>query len=226
MIDVSHRDQVDDSLRYLEDVTQKIEHKIVQDWRRNNRHSAIYDDRPLQPPPPGTAADIWSYGCLLAEVLTGRKLFQVGDKLASVLRPAQLLEMKMGDTELLWSEMGHGSMFRLFKDLILQCIRTDPKERTNVETALSHPVFLETPEPRMRDLFLLPSPHLQFSQFSRTNPSGDIHDDNDDSDLVLRDLRSECSAYGEISECTVAGSGHAFVHFEEVIFHLKLFHLQ
>ena len=44
-------------------------------------------------------------------------------------------------------------------------------------------------------------------------------DNDDDSDLVLRDLRSECSAYGEISECTVAGSGHAFVHFEEVIFH-------
>ena len=55
----------------------RMETKIVQDWRRNNRHSAIYDDRPAQPPPPGTAADIWSYGCLLAEVLTGRKLFQV-----------------------------------------------------------------------------------------------------------------------------------------------------
>ena len=61
----------------LEEVTMRMETKIVQDWRRNNRHSAIYDDRPAQPPPPGTAADIWSYGCLLAEVLTGRKLFQV-----------------------------------------------------------------------------------------------------------------------------------------------------
>lgn len=54
-----------------------METRIVQDWRRNNRHSAVYDDRPAQPPPPGTASDIWSYGCLLAEVLTGRKLFQV-----------------------------------------------------------------------------------------------------------------------------------------------------
>ena len=61
----------------LEEVTMRMETKIVQDWRRNNRHSAVYDDRPAQPPPPGTAADIWSYGCLLAEVLTGRKLFQV-----------------------------------------------------------------------------------------------------------------------------------------------------
>ena len=64
-----------------------------------------------QPPPPGTAADMWSYGCLLAEVLTGRKLFQAGDKLASVLRPAQLLEMKLGDTEAVWAEQGCGDMF-------------------------------------------------------------------------------------------------------------------
>lgn len=55
----------------------RMETRIVQDWRRNNRHSAVYDDRPAQPPPPGTPADIWSYGCLLAEALTGRKLFQV-----------------------------------------------------------------------------------------------------------------------------------------------------
>ena len=59
----------------------RMETRIVQDWRRNNRHSAVYDDRPTQPPPPGTPADIWSYGCLLAEVLTGRKLFQVWDLL-------------------------------------------------------------------------------------------------------------------------------------------------
>ena len=54
---------------------------------------------------------MWSYGCLLAEVLTGRKLFQAGDKLASVLRPAQLLEMKLGDTEAMWAEQGCGDMF-------------------------------------------------------------------------------------------------------------------
>ena len=102
-------------MRYLEDASLRMEQKIVQDWRRNNRHSAIYDDRPLQPPPPGPPADIWSYGCLLAEVLTGRKLFQAGDKLAAVLRPSQLLEMKLGDTETVWAERGQAGMLKMLK---------------------------------------------------------------------------------------------------------------
>ena len=139
---------------------------------------------------------------------------QVGDKLASVLRPAQMLEMKLGDTEIFWTERGHQKMFRLFKDLILQCVRTSPGERITAERALCHPVFLECPEPSMKDLFLLPSPHLQFSQFSTSN--SDKRDDDDHDDHILRDLKAECEAYGEISECSLASSGHAFVHFEEV----------
>ena len=42
------------------------------------------------------------------------------------------------------------------------------------------------------------------------------YDDNPDHDIVLQDLKTQCSAYGEISECSLATSGHAFVHFEEV----------
>ena len=105
----------EERLRSLEEASQRMEQRIVQDWRRNNRHSAIYDDRPSQPPPPGPPADIWSYGCLLAEVMTGRKLFQSGDKLASVLRPSQLLEMKLGDTETVWTEQGQAAAFAMLK---------------------------------------------------------------------------------------------------------------
>ena len=38
----------DPRLRYLEEVTSRVEQRIVQDWRRSNRHSAVYDDRPLE----------------------------------------------------------------------------------------------------------------------------------------------------------------------------------
>ncbi len=38
------------------------------------------------PAAPGTPADIWAFGCLLAEALIGRKLFRAGDQLAAVDR--------------------------------------------------------------------------------------------------------------------------------------------
>ena len=85
-----------------------------QDWRLS-RHCP----QPSPPPQPGAPADLWSYGCLLAEVLTGRKLFQAGDKLAAVLRPSQLLEMKLGDTETVWAEHGLADLLVMLK------VRTD-----------------------------------------------------------------------------------------------------
>ena len=91
----------------------------VQDWRKTRGKSlAPASVRPgsiQQPPRPGPAADLWSLGCLLTEVTTGHKLFQAGDKLASVLRPAQLLEMKLGDTEAVWAAQGLGELFNQVK---------------------------------------------------------------------------------------------------------------
>ena len=89
----------------------------VQDWRKTRGKSlAPASDKPgSQPPRPGPAADLWSMGCLLTEVATGHKLFQAGDKLASVLRPAQLLEMKLGDTEAVWAGRGLGALFSQLK---------------------------------------------------------------------------------------------------------------
>ena len=89
--------------------SQSEEMQEEQDWRLTR--SRI----PGPPPQPGTPADIWSFGCLLAEVFTGRKLFQSGDKLASVLRPEQLLEMKLGDTETVWTEQGQAAAFAMLK---------------------------------------------------------------------------------------------------------------
>ena len=55
---------------------------------------------------PNEKADIWSFGCLLVEALTGRKMFSASDKMASVLRPLQLLEMRIGETECRYHAMG------------------------------------------------------------------------------------------------------------------------
>ena len=48
---------------------------------------------------PKEKIDIWSFGCLLFEILTGTKLFRTGDRLVSVLRPLQLVEMRIGESE-------------------------------------------------------------------------------------------------------------------------------
>ena len=53
----------------------------------------------LMPEMPNEKSDIWSFGCLLVEALTGRKMFSASDKMASVLKPLQLLEMRIGETE-------------------------------------------------------------------------------------------------------------------------------
>ena len=203
----------DEDIKYLEDVHKKVENKIVQEWRRSNRHSAIYDDRPKMPEPPSTSSDIWSLGCLLAECLTGRKLFQAGDKLASVLRPSQLLEMKVGEAEAAWAKQGQKELFILVKELILQCILVDRDTRITAAEALNHPVFLQHPsQPTITDLYLLQSPLHQLSHFSCT----ETKEENKICEEMLRDLRVECEDYGEISDCTVTDGGHAFVTFQEV----------
>ena len=212
MINCSKQFYVDENLKYLENATNKVEEKVVQDWRRSNRHSAIYDDRPKSPDTPSTPSDIWSLGCLIAEALTGRKLFQTGDKLNSVLRPSQLLEMKLGDVETVWTEKGHRTLFALIKDLILSCIRSDPESRITAVKALNHPVFSQKTAPCIRDMCLLPSPLFQFSQLSNVSSE----ESTEICEELLKDLKIECEAYGEITECKVAEGGHAFVHFQEV----------
>ena len=60
----------------------------------------------------------WSFGCLVAEVVSGTKMFSATDKMASVLRPHQLLEMRLGTTEMRYDEAGLLAFFNDAKDLI------------------------------------------------------------------------------------------------------------
>jgi hypothetical protein len=60
----------------------------------------------------------WSFGCLIAEVLSGTKMFSATDKMASVLKPHQLIEMRMGSTEIRYDELGQQLFYTHAKDLI------------------------------------------------------------------------------------------------------------
>ena len=69
-----------------EDVEEQ-EQEETQDWRKVRRRSGFYPSATSKAPTkPSTAADMWSFGCLLTEAFTGGKLFRQGDKLAAVLR--------------------------------------------------------------------------------------------------------------------------------------------
>ena len=73
-----------------------------------------------RPPPPSPCqkVDIWSFGCLLVEAISGRKMFSASDKMATVLRPLQLLEMRIGETEIKYHDSSKLRFFQDAKDLI------------------------------------------------------------------------------------------------------------
>ena len=155
---------------------------------------------------------MWSYGCLLAEVLTGRKLFQSGDKLAAVLRPEQLLEMKLGDTEAVWADTGHADVFKMLKvgpscqsvqfyqlnhqDLIIRCIEEEPSDRLTADQAVHHQVFQNKLSLSADSCLLSPLPTATL-RFSPAEPPSEPEPDSE----MLQTIKEECQTYGEITDC-------------------------
>jgi len=104
-----------------------------QEWRRGRTKTRNKGKQCKQPRPtsvcaalaekekpllPNESSDMWSFGCLLAEVLSGTKMFSATDKMASVLKPHQLVEMRLGSTEIKYHEIQQDSFFKDAKDLI------------------------------------------------------------------------------------------------------------
>jgi len=189
------------------------------------------------PPRPSTPADMWSFGCLLTEALTGSKLFRQGDKLAAVLRPSQLLMMRLGAAEAACTEAGQEGYFSLIQEVISLCLEEDPAKRITAEAALRHPALhLPHLHPQHSDLLLLPSPVLRLAPVGEEGRSeeergseeegrceeeqgseeeGRGEDDGRSEEELLASLRSSCSEYGAVTEVVVAEGGGAFVHFQE-----------
>merc|ERR1712228_386222 len=128
---------------------------------------------------------MWSFGCLVAEVVSGTKMFSATDKMASVLRPHQLLEMRLGPTEMRYDEAGLLAFYNDAKDLINKCLSEDPSNRIRANDALNHPFFKD-----------------------------EKYKDPKEAEDGIRDIRETAEQYGKIMSMT-AKSGHAYIEFQE-----------
>jgi len=194
-----------------------------QEWRRGRTRGK---SKPKQPRPtsvcaalaekerpvvPNEAVDMWSFGCLLAEVLSGTKMFSATDKMASVLKPHQLLEMRLGSTEMRYDEAGLLVFFNDAKDLIIKCLNENPASRIEAHDALNHSFFKDHDlMPTTKDMVLLPSHILQLYNVFKDEKYKDPKEVED----AIRDIRETAEQYGKIMSMT-AKSGHAYIEFQE-----------
>lgn len=134
-------------------------------------------------------------------------MFRAGDKFASVLKPLQLLEMRVGETEIEYAEKNHSEVFEAAKSLIKECLREDPRKRISAKDALNHDLITNfaSLRPTVKDLSILPSNVLLLS---------DALKGAEDEQKVLDEIRAEVEKFGAVSSVSKCGS-HIYVEFTE-----------
>ncbi|KAL9716093.1 hypothetical protein Ac2012v2_000538 [Leucoagaricus gongylophorus] len=118
-----------------------------------------------------TAVDMWSVGCIFAELLLKEPLFQVKGELEllsmifKLLGPptknswpdyfdlpnAKTITLPSPQPHAFRSKFPHLSTAGL--DLLISFLTYDPKQRISAEEAMQHPYFTESPLPKHPDLF-------------------------------------------------------------------------
>ena len=109
-------------------------------------------------------------------------MFSATDKMATVLKPHQLVEMRLGSTEIKYNESQQDTFFKDAKNLIsryvhpdqlwsainfdqllpFRCLDEDPFLRCTASEALNHPFFQNhVLMPTTKDMVILPSHILQ-----------------------------------------------------------------
>ncbi|KAF8576552.1 Pkinase-domain-containing protein [Ramaria rubella] len=118
-----------------------------------------------------TAVDIWSVGCIFAELLLNEPLFQAKGELELI---AMIIKLLGPPTSSTWPEYNTLPLSRTISlppsqppafrqkfpyitgagiDLLSSLLTYDPERRITAEEALRHPYFSESPLPKHPDLF-------------------------------------------------------------------------
>ncbi|TIA87852.1 hypothetical protein E3P99_02907 [Wallemia hederae] len=119
-----------------------------------------------------TAVDVWSIGCIFAELITAQPLFGGRSELEQIKLIFTTLGQPSEDVWKGFNQLPHAksintSQFPLYSslrhhfkilsdkgiDLMSRLLAYDPKKRISCEEALEHPFFSESPLPKHPDLF-------------------------------------------------------------------------
>lgn len=124
-----------------------------------------------------TAVDMWSMGCIMAELLTGKPIFDGKTELAQIDKIVKIMgtpnetnwpsikevpnyaKLKLGKAPCILREMfprtsftGGPTLTDVGYDLLSKLLHYDPNERISSQEALKHPWFTERPQPAAKEM--------------------------------------------------------------------------
>lgn len=150
---------------------------------------------------PGTAADIWSAGCVVAECLINQQLFPVGSQCDDTLSSVRSA-LAIAKTHFLPNYLEESYKF------LLRCIQFCPEDRAGVRHLLEDPWLERRPRPSLHDLLHLPTRVLRLMGVTDPHPYPPVAYE------VEGMLVSLCARYGAVEGHHLEGAlGHLYICF-------------
>ncbi|KAG0718799.1 Serine/threonine-protein kinase Kist [Chionoecetes opilio] len=152
---------------------------------------------------PGTAADIWSAGCVVVECLLSRQLFPGGADCDDV--PASLRSALTSETSKTYFTRKYLNDSYQF---LLRCTQLCPENRATAKDLLEDPWLQQCPRPIFYDLLNFPTRVLRFLYVTEPHPYPPLAEEVED---ILVEL---CAKHGVVEgHCLEASLGNVYVCF-------------